>query len=91
VIFATIEGVWMTRVGKHYDWRAYLASTGDLAIRLSLQLLPFGLTLQALQWLWSHRLYTMPLDRSWTWLTLFVGQEFFYYWMHRADHRIRWL
>ena len=45
----------------------------------------------ALQQLWNHRLYTLPLDEGWTWVVLFFGQELCYYWMHRADHRVRWL
>jgi sterol desaturase/sphingolipid hydroxylase (fatty acid hydroxylase superfamily) len=91
LLLATIEGIWMTAIGHPYDWRAYGASAGDMVIRFSLQLLPFGLTLQALQWLWAHRLYTMPLNDGWAWAGLFIGQEFLYYWMHRADHQIRWL
>lgn len=27
----------------------------------------------------------------WTVLLLFLGQDFFYYWFHRASHRIRWM
>ena len=31
------------------------------------------------------------MDRWWSWVLLFLGEEFYYYWMHRADHRIRWM
>ena len=30
------------------------------------------------------------MDRAWTWLALFVGVEFFYYWFHRSSHVCRW-
>lgn len=40
---------------------------------------------------YSHRLFEIPLDSVWTWLALFLGVEFCYYWFHRASHRIRWL
>jgi sterol desaturase/sphingolipid hydroxylase (fatty acid hydroxylase superfamily) len=90
LIAATFEGLWLSRRGS-YDWRAYFASGGDLLLRVAVGLLPLGLAAGALQALWPHRLYTMPLHSPWAWLTLFVGQDFFYYWMHRADHRVRWL
>ncbi|HYM87124.1 MAG TPA: sterol desaturase family protein, partial [Pseudoxanthomonas sp.] len=32
----------------------------------------------------------VAMDQWWHWVLLFVGQEFCYYWMHRADHRVRW-
>ena len=88
---ATIEGFWLQRSQGRYDWRAYFASLGDLGLRIAMRLLPLGLATGALDWLWGHRLFTMPLQSVWPWALLFVGQEFFYYWMHRADHRVRWL
>jgi sterol desaturase/sphingolipid hydroxylase (fatty acid hydroxylase superfamily) len=91
VAVATLEALWLHRSRGHYDWRAYFASGGDLLIRIAVGLLPLGLASGALAGLWQHRLYSMPLDSPWPWVLLFVGQEFFYYWMHRADHRIRWL
>jgi len=58
---------------------------------MALNLLPVAIAAGALLRLWDHRLYTLPLDEAWTWVVLFFGQEFCYYWMHRADHRVRWL
>lgn len=40
---------------------------------------------------WQHRLFTIPSDRWWSIPLLFIGIEFFYYWHHRAAHKIRWL
>jgi sterol desaturase/sphingolipid hydroxylase (fatty acid hydroxylase superfamily) len=88
---ATLEGFWLKRVQGRYDWRAYFASLGDLGIRAVVNILPLGLATGAFNWLWQHRLYTMPLRSLWPWVALFFGQDFFYYWMHRADHRVRWL
>jgi sterol desaturase/sphingolipid hydroxylase (fatty acid hydroxylase superfamily) len=88
---ATIEGLWLERTRGHYDWRAYFASLGDLALRAVARFLPLGLVAAAFDWLWSHRVYTMPMSTVWPWVVLFVGQEFLYYWLHRADHRVRWL
>jgi sterol desaturase/sphingolipid hydroxylase (fatty acid hydroxylase superfamily) len=91
VLIATLEGWWLDRHGGAYDWKAYFASLGDLLLRTASGLLPLGLAAGTLSWLWSYRLYTMPLAEPWTWLVLFLGQDFCYYWMHRADHRVRWM
>lgn len=40
---------------------------------------------------YRHRLLDIPLNTAWSWIALFLGTEFFYYWFHRASHRIRWL
>jgi sterol desaturase/sphingolipid hydroxylase (fatty acid hydroxylase superfamily) len=91
ILAAAAEGLWLEHRDRQYDWRAFFASCGDLALRTLSNLLPIGLAAVALMHLWDYRLYTMPLNQGWTWLVLFVGQDFCYYWMHRADHRIRWL
>lgn len=91
VAAATLEGLWLSRRGGHYDWRAYLASLGDLGLRVVTGLLPLGLAAGALYQLWSYRCWTMPMSRGWSWALLLVGQDFLYYWMHRADHRVRWM
>jgi sterol desaturase/sphingolipid hydroxylase (fatty acid hydroxylase superfamily) len=90
LLAATLEAFWLQRRG-HYDWRAYFTSLGDMILRAATGLLPLGLAAGALSLLWRHRLYTMPLQEVWPWVVLFFGQEFCYYWMHRADHRVRWL
>lgn len=41
-------------------------------------------------WLYQYRLFELPLT-WWSVLLLFLGQDFLYYWFHRASHRIRWL
>jgi sterol desaturase/sphingolipid hydroxylase (fatty acid hydroxylase superfamily) len=88
---ATVEAFWLQRRRGDYDWMAYFASFGDLSLRVVLRLLPLGLATSALDWLWQHRICTMPLGSVWPWGLLFLAQDFCYYWMHRADHRIRWL
>lgn len=40
--------------------------------------------------IYRHRLFDLPAS-AWTIAALFVAQDFFYYWFHRASHRIRWL
>ncbi|HEX4872472.1 MAG TPA: sterol desaturase family protein [Nevskiaceae bacterium] len=39
---------------------------------------------------WEHRLFEIPTT-VWSVLGLLLLQDFFYYWFHRASHRIRWM
>jgi sterol desaturase/sphingolipid hydroxylase (fatty acid hydroxylase superfamily) len=91
ILAAAVEGLWLQRRDGQYDWQAFLASCGDMALRTLSNFLPVALAATALLHLWGHRLYTMPLHEVWPWIVLFFGQDFCYYWMHRADHRVRWL
>ena len=35
-------------------------------------------------------MFTVPLDTATAVVVLVIGQDFCYYWFHRASHRIRW-
>jgi sterol desaturase/sphingolipid hydroxylase (fatty acid hydroxylase superfamily) len=37
------------------------------------------------------RLFTLDLANPWVWVGVFVIRDFVYYWVHRAEHRIRML
>ncbi len=93
VLVAAAEGWYLqTRRGYRYDWRAFFASLGDaVGRRLIVGLIGIGAIAAILSMAWTYRITTIPMDEWWSWVLLFVGQEFCYYWMHRADHRIRWL
>jgi sterol desaturase/sphingolipid hydroxylase (fatty acid hydroxylase superfamily) len=75
-----------------YDWKAAGLSVTDFLVReypLAL-LLPLGFWTDAMRWFWQHRLWTLPMDHWTGWAACFIGQEFCYYWYHRAAHRVRW-
>ncbi len=91
IVLATVEALVLWGVRRQYDWRAYLASLADITVRqyVVYVFLAFGLADPLVRWAWTHRIATVPLG-SWAALAvLFVGQEFCYYWFHRASHRIR--
>lgn len=50
----------------------------------------WALVLGLYGWLYQHRLFDLPAT-AWTLAALFLAQDFFYYFFHRASHRIRWL
>jgi sterol desaturase/sphingolipid hydroxylase (fatty acid hydroxylase superfamily) len=74
-----------------YSWQESFASFGVmLGHRLSQSSVAL-ITLGSMELVWQHRLWTVPLDQWWGIGLLFLGIEFFYYWHHRAAHRIRWM
>ncbi|CAN7532151.1 sterol desaturase family protein [Pseudorhodoferax sp. LjRoot39] len=74
-----------------YDWRAYGVSLFDYAGRIALTVfVPFTIAAPLVRWVEQHRLATIPVDSVSAALLLFVLLEFFYYWLHRAGHRVRW-
>lgn len=90
-LLAAAEGWWLRRLGRGYDWKAYWASLGDALGRQGMNLLfGGGLAAAVLFAARDLRIATIAMDRAWHWVLLFLGQEFCYYWMHRASHRIRW-
>ena len=87
---ALIEALVLSRRSR-YDWRAFGVSGLDLVMRLGVGiLLPLSLAGPFIRWAITHRLATIELNTVTTFLLLFLGQEFCYYWYHRAAHQVRW-
>lgn len=90
-LLAAVEGTWRMRKGLGYDWKAWWTSLGDVAGRLLVnRVIGGGIAGMLLFGVAKLRITDIAMDRWWHWPLLFLGQEFCYYWMHRADHRIRW-
>lgn len=74
-----------------YDWRAWWASLGDVVGRgIVARIIGAGVVGAVLSGVADLRIAVIAMERWWHWPALFLGVEFCYYWMHRADHRIRW-
>lgn len=87
---ALLEAIILSR-RRGYDWRASGVTLCNFVARHALALvLPLSLATPVLHMAWSHRLTTISLDSWQALLALFVGQEFCYYWFHRASHQVRW-
>src|SRR5450830_1623335 len=82
----------MLRGWRYYNWRATGVSLIDFLVReYPLRwILPLAFWTHAMEWFWHHRLWTLPMQDWRGWLACFIGQEFCYYWYHRAAHRVRW-
>jgi sterol desaturase/sphingolipid hydroxylase (fatty acid hydroxylase superfamily) len=85
-----IEALVLSR-RQRYDWKALGVSVFDLFARAAVTIfVPLSIATPVVNLAWQHRLTTIPLDTWQSILILFVGQEFCYYWYHRAAHRVRW-
>ncbi len=91
VVVASLVEALVLSWRRTYDWRATGVSLFDLAARVSIQIfLPLSIATPFIVLAFRHRLTTIPLDGWPALAALFVGQEFCYYWYHRAAHRVRW-
>ena len=93
ILAAGIEGLVLSRRSAGaYNWRAAFASLADALGReyIVYRYLPFSIAAPAMGFVYTHRLTTLPIDTVGAFVLLCLGQEFCYYWFHRASHRIRW-
>jgi sterol desaturase/sphingolipid hydroxylase (fatty acid hydroxylase superfamily) len=93
IVLATLEALVLTFVAKRaYNWRSWAASVTDALARDYLVgvFLTVSFVAPLIGLAWAHRLTTVPLGGVASVALLFVGQEFCYYWYHRAAHRVRW-
>ncbi len=96
VVLPTVVALSLIEAGvlwrkQGYDWRAAGVSLLDLVMRISLQIfLPLTIAAPFIAWAFAHRLSSIELNTAWAIAGLFIGQEFCYYWYHRAAHRVRW-
>ena len=89
-VLALIEAVVLARY-RGVDWRSFAMSTFDLVARIAVGLLvPLSIATPLLRWAVHHRVGNIAVNNAAAVLWLFIGQEFCYYWYHRAAHRIRW-
>lgn len=90
LVLSLIEGIVLSR-RQHYDWRAFGVSMFDYVLRITVSLfIPLTLAAPLIGWTIEHRLTHIALDSVGSVLLLFIALEFFYYWLHRAGHRVRW-
>ncbi|MDE1004457.1 MAG: sterol desaturase family protein [Paraburkholderia fungorum] len=93
IAVSMVEAVWLTRKNRNtatpFAWHEVWLSLADVFARKLLAMLPLSLATPVFALAWQHRIFTVELNSALTVLALFIGQEFCYYWYHRASHRIR--
>src|SRR5882724_6634500 len=90
IVASFIEALVLWWLKRPYDFREAAASLVVTAGRLALNVVPLSIAFPAGWWLYEHRLWSPTLDSFAGFAVLFIGIEFFYYWFHRASHRVRW-
>ena len=89
--FVAWEAWWWRRRGVGMYTLADTASNAALALmHQAADAVAWLLVLGVYWWGWRFRLFDIPAT-WWSIALLFVAQEFFYYFFHRASHRVRWL
>ena len=91
ILCMSLEAWHLRRIGRQtYTWRETL---NNVVLALSHAVadgIAWLAVLGLFYWLYRHRLFDIPMT-WWSVLGLVVLQDFFYYWFHRASHRIRWM
>ncbi|EPX60670.1 Sterol desaturase [Cystobacter fuscus DSM 2262] len=75
---------------RDYGWRSALATLAVIVGRSFTRLIPIAITLPGATWLYEHRIFNASEHGVASWVALFFGIEFLYYWYHRLGHRVRW-
>jgi sterol desaturase/sphingolipid hydroxylase (fatty acid hydroxylase superfamily) len=90
LVLAIIEALVLSAL-RSVDWRAVGISVMDMVLRIAINIfLPISIATPFIRWAYQHRVAAIPLDGWEAAFILFIGQEFCYYWFHRAAHRVRW-
>lgn len=73
-----------------YQWKDTLSNAGLALMHQASDGVAWLVLIGIYVWVYQHRLIDWP-SSGWTIAALFLAQDFFYYWFHRASHRIRWM
>lgn len=90
-IFAEYLYARLSAHDDRYDTRETAASFGVAIGDVLCRALLAGVVAVPFLMLHERRLFDIDLALPLSWIALFIGVEFFYYWFHRASHRVRWL
>lgn len=81
---------WRSRRPEVYSLVDTFSNAGLALMHQVADAVAWTLTIGLFYLVYQHRLFDVPA--TWWGIALLVlGQDFFYYWFHRAHHRIRWM
>ena len=81
---------WRRRGAAIYTWVDTLSNAGLALMHQAADALAWALVIGIYYFVYQFRLFDLPTS-AWTIAGLFLAQDFFYYFFHRASHRIRWM
>ena len=89
LMFAEMALIRTGVVRGHFTWRDTLASLAMRAGNYTSYALVAGLTYASFKFFYDHRLFDIPWDSPWTWVSIVVLDDLAYYWFHRWSHEVR--
>ncbi len=81
---------WRRRRPQIYSWVDTLSNAGLALMHQGADAVAWALVIGIYYLIYQHRAFDLPTS-AWTIAGLFLAQDFFYYFFHRASHRIRWM
>lgn len=81
---------WRKRRPEQYSLRDTLSNAALALMHQASDAVAWLIVIGLYYAVYAHRLFELPAS-AWTIAGLFLAQDFFYYWFHRASHRIRWM
>lgn len=58
---------------------------------ITISFLSKGIILFIYQFIYTYRIYTLPVNGLFIWMACFFADDFTYYWFHRLSHQVRFL
>jgi sterol desaturase/sphingolipid hydroxylase (fatty acid hydroxylase superfamily) len=81
---------WNKRRPGMYTWTDTLSNAGLALMHQASDAVAWALVIGIYYFVYQYRVFDLPAS-AWTIAALFLAQDFFYYFFHRASHRIRWM
>src|SRR5215471_5042090 len=66
-------------------WASFALGVGLLVIGTITQ----GMMLFTFTFAYTHRIFAIPENAWWTWMVVFLADDFSFYWFHRTSHQVR--
>ena len=88
--FIAWEAWYWKRRRPVYSLRDTLSNAALALMHQAADAVAWVLVIGVYWWVYQYRLFDLRTS-AWTIAALFVAQDFFYYFFHRASHRIRWM
>ncbi len=92
LVFIIWEFRYLQQQGKAniYAWDDTLTNVGLALTHQFMDVIAWLGLIQIYYLVYEYRIFTIETT-FWGVIALIIGQDFLYYWFHRASHRIRWL
>ncbi|MEP6941167.1 MAG: sterol desaturase family protein [Rudaea sp.] len=81
---------WRRRDARIYSWVDTFSNAGLALMHQASDAVAWLLVIGVYYLVYRYRMFDLPTN-AWTIAGLFLAQDFFYYFFHRASHRIRWM